>query len=143
MNTRQKKFILEKLIPFMEREGGNGFAMEEWKDEYVKEDEYFDGVKHRAPKCGTVACIGGSIQILGRGRLATTLTGLDEDKLEGLFHDWEVGLEGDYGWPGGYRREFKKAKTARGKMRVAVRLLREVVKTEGACLRLVGSGEQM
>ncbi len=51
MNAKQKKFITEKLIPFILRAEGNGFAMDTWKQDFTKQvqndvengdDFYFD-----------------------------------------------------------------------------------------------------
>ena len=42
MNAKQKKFILNKLIPFILREEGRGFAMEVWK---IKEEVGEEGME--------------------------------------------------------------------------------------------------
>lgn len=56
MNKEQKEFIRKKLIPFIRRENGKGFSMWNWLSL---------GLAYpTAPKCGTIACIGGSIELL-------------------------------------------------------------------------------
>lgn len=153
MNKAAKKFIEKKLIPFVQREAGNGFAMSTWKQPYTQQDidanfgakEEFDSVEHRVPACGTVACLGGSIQVLtgkrGMGPLSKAI-GLSKDAADGLFYNW---LSGDinpqgYGWPTKFAVAFGKAKTPRGKAGVAVRLLREVIRTNGECLHVEKAG---
>jgi hypothetical protein len=146
MNATQKKFILNKLIPFMLREHGNGFAMDTWRSTYENNPEEikrwgledFDDVKHKPPSCGTVACIGGSIQLLkkisdGREKQLANAIGLTEDQANGLFYHWDDG-SADFGWPGKYINRFEKAKTPLAKAKVAVALLKEVVRTDGKCL---------
>lgn len=150
MEAKHKKFILEKLIPFVLREQGNGFAMGEWIAEYKKEDlvggdsfSSFDGVSHRPPACGTVACIGGSTQVLlHRGKytpepiLAKDL-GLSPDQAAGLFYNYSPSrsdIPGVFAWPKKYAERFLKAATPYRKAQAAVALLKEVVRTEGACL---------
>ena len=152
MNKQQIKFIEKKLIPFVQREAGNGFAMSTWKQAFTERDveenerlgfvEKFDGVEHRPPVCGTVACLGGSIQYLTGKHAIRSLgktIGLSREAAHGLFYMWqddEVNIHG-YGWPRRFKTAFDKAKTPRGKASVAVRLLREVVRTKGECLHLV------
>ena len=145
MNAKQKKFILNKLIPFILREEGRGFAMEFWKiKEEVGEKLWLDGVPRDVPVCGTAACIGGSAQCLlhprakydmGYGKLAAEL-GLSLEQTHGLFYEWNVEDMDDSGahWPKRFANQFKKAATPLGKAKVAVALLKEVVKTNGKCL---------
>ena len=149
MNQRQKDFILKKLIPFISREHGRGFAMATWKTSDLEPGSRgcLDDVVRTIPVCGTVACIGGSVQILkniGGARFSdfgmgyTRALGLTLDQVKGLFYSWEVGGDHDYtcSWPEKFARQFEKARTPYGKSQVAVRLLKEVVRTEGACLNL-------
>jgi hypothetical protein len=147
MNARQKKFVLTKLIPFILREQGNGFAMSTWTSK-VKGDvveinavHSFDNIERtKAPSCGTVACIGGSLSVLsGRTLRSVTnlskLIGITPDQASGLFSRWEIGDQGaDSAWPESFARRFSNADSPLAKARIAVSLLRRVVKTNGACL---------
>jgi len=145
VNAKQKKFITEKLIPFILRAEGNGFAMDTWKQDFTKQvqndvengdDFYFDHVNHKFPVCGTVACIGGSIQCLagvrGMSNMADML-GLTINQTNTPFYSWDTGRD-VHGWPMKFQRQFEARKTPLGKAKVAVALLREVVKTSGECL---------
>ncbi len=148
MNQRARTFIEKRLIPFVLREHGMGFAMETWYSDVkgLGESVYsYDSVPHTEPKCGTVACLGGSVQVLlarssrdeiSRARIAKAI-GLSSEQASGLFNNWygneDEGRE--FGWPKRFARRFEDAKTALGKAKVAVALLREVVKTNGECLR--------
>jgi hypothetical protein len=128
MNQRQKNFILNKLIPFISREHGRGFGMDTWITTALDPSEsYFaDGVERAVPVCGTIPCIVGSITILkklgehgGTTQNLAKILGLDFNQACALFFEWD---------------RIKRAKTPYGKAQVAVRLLKEVVRTEGACL---------
>src|SRR5574340_962904 len=98
LRMKPKTFILNYLIPFIMRDAGNGFVMDTWKRKAPKEcggKEYvYDGIERRAPACGTVACIGGSIQCLTglNFRFAPNKTakllGITRDEAYGLFFDW-------------------------------------------------------
>jgi hypothetical protein len=149
MNTRQKKFILEELCPFILRDAGNGFIMEDWLikgvKEYVGPDEaLFDGVTHRVPVCDTAACIGGSIAFLKKvsknyiNSNASKILGITNEQAHGLFYRWMDGQQYYYysltSWPKKYRDRFVVAKTPYKKAQCAVALLKEVVRTEGKCL---------
>ena len=141
MNATQKKFILKKLIPFITREHGCGFGMSNWRYEalpgvFASQDE----VERRVPVCGTVACLGGSTQILAKTRAKSRglskILGITKKQADGLFYRWEPD---DYqgngtAWPEKFAVAFSRAKTPYGKAMVAVRLLKEVVKTSGECL---------
>lgn len=149
MNAAQKRFIRRKLIPFILREHGHGFQMHGWIEyETPGSRVECDGILRKVPKCGTICCIGGSVQILkslaGRGTFACAealgLTGL---QARGLFYHWDGeesyvddtdGSYHFYGWPEKFATAFAQRKSAFGKARVAVRLLEEVIKTNGACL---------
>ena len=167
MNAKHKKFIREKLIPYVLRDQGRGFAMSEWLNtELIPfepiDDFCYDDVKNRvAPACGTVACIGGSIEALTRkiedkarnydfeeGELAEHI-GLTVVQGHTLFYGW-AGSEDmdplyDYTlsedgeticppWPPKYVAAYARAKTPLAKAKVAVRLLEEVAKTGGKIL---------
>jgi len=154
MNATQKKFITKKLIPFILRAEGNGFVMQTWKvnltPDFLREVNAglayleFDGVKHKIPMCNTVACIGGSIQCLTGTRskkvMAEKFLGITKEQANGLFYTWCVPQEDEepetHGWPMKFRRAFEKRKTPLGKAKVAVALLKEVVRTNGQCLGL-------
>jgi hypothetical protein len=149
MNAQQKKFILKKLIPFILREQGRGFGMESWiLDETPGYLSYVDDVPRAVPVCGTICCIGGSIEVLcglpssamSRTKIVANKIGLTLDQANGLFYEWtngNVGKDGHvYGWPAKFAKRFARASTPYKKARVAVALLKEVVKTEGECLKL-------
>ena len=145
MNAKQKKFILNKLIPFITREHGRGFGMENWRYRApVGEISYQDGVERKVPVCGTVACIGGSTQILCDTRARCNramgrILGLTPNQAGGLFYRWEADDDpygGKFKWPEKFSAAFERAKTPYGKAMVAVRLLKEVVRTNGECLNV-------
>ena len=144
MTQRHKKFILNRLIPAIMREGGRGFAMEWWYERLAPKGKLVaDRLPRVVPKCGTVCCIGGTIQMLCGNQcndadLAGAKLGLSPDRARVLFYGWEGQEDGvmlRYSvWPDKYVKAYKKSKTCRGKAGVACRLLREVVETEGRCL---------
>jgi len=145
MTVRHKNFILKKLIPFILREQGRGFAMDRWLGKYEPDEEVcLDNVWRETPVCGTICCIGGSIQhlknIKGLGSKvaeAGAMIGLDYEATEGLFYYWtDENKDFGYGWPAKYRDRYKKASTPYRKARVAAALLREVVRTSGECLKI-------
>ena len=138
MDATHKKFITDKLIPFILREQGKGFGMDDW----IVEEEpgtiiVCDNISRAVPKCGTVACIGGSAEYLGkRGTVAAEILGLTHDQAEGLFLHWEENHKSsEYRWPIKYMERYEKARTPLAKARVVVSLLKEVVKTNGECLK--------
>lgn len=133
-----KKFILNHLIPFIMRDAGRGFAMSEWQSRAISEDAndkyFFDEIKRIAPACGTVACIGGSIECLTgiqvrrndtATKAAAKLLGITKEQADGLFYFWEVGEDG---WPQEYAKKFEKSDTPYKKARVACSLLRQIAK---------------
>ena len=136
MNKRHKAFIIGELIPFIMREQGRGFAMDKWIITGLgkHEDYVFDDRARRAPKCGTVCCIGGAIELLKHlphsadSDAAGKAIGLNEDRSWKLFHGW-INL-----WPKMYTDRYRRARTTCGKAKVARDLLREVVRTNGKCL---------
>lgn len=145
MNAKSKKFILNKLIPFVTREHGCGFAMSTWKKKLpVGFSAEFDDLEREIPVCGTVACLGGSTQLLRYPKVRAQMSwkamgkilGISEEQAHGLFFYWKPADRryGNYAWPKKFAVAFGNAKTPYGKAMVAVRLLKEVVKTEGACL---------
>jgi len=155
MTKEQKHFIVKKLIPFIMREQGRGFAMSRWWFEREPGSQCTgDGIRRRVPNCGTVCCIGGSVQVL-RGEeghfFSPTLyvreaLGLSEDETVGLCYNWAesegaFNSEVPFAWPMKFRSAFARAKTPLGKAKVACRLLKEVVRTEGKCLRLYEGAE--
>jgi len=138
MTKAQQMFITDELCPFILREQGRGFQMRLWRWNHPPGTlGWFDGLRRVAPKCGTVSCIGGSIEILlnqtplsfsGAG----ALIGLNEREARKLFHQ-------DVRWPLPFRARWHKAKTPLAKARVAVALLKLVAKTKGACLHPKGA----
>lgn len=139
MDKAKKQFILKKLIPFILREQGRGFAMSVWRPRDISPGEpiTYDNVCRKVPECGTVACIGGSLEALGACKDADNrggrALGISHDAARGLFYNWYP-CTNHFAWPLSFANRYKKAKTTLGKAKVAVALLREVVKTNGKCL---------
>ena len=135
MTTAHKRFILNKLCPFLLREQGRGFEMYRWlHKETTGTYFHFDTNRRvRTPTCGTVCCIGGSIQHLKRtlgGSYFETvgrLIGLNMAQSDILFSS-------DIRWPQPFAQRYMDAKTPYQQAKVAVALLKKVVSTEGACL---------
>lgn len=145
MNTKQKSLTIRKLIPFILRDRGRGFAMQRWIGRVPRGSRFFrDGIERVGPSCGTVACIGGSIQLLTHSRAGLTTDaderlvqrtlGLTHRQVETLCYGWEQSVGGAPPWPERFRRRYARARTPLGKARVACALLREVVRTNGSCL---------
>lgn len=144
MTARHKAFITDKLIPAIMRDQGRGFGMSWWHDQVDPGSFYeSDGLIRKVPACGTVCCIGGTIDLLKNkdadpfsGGVKTGRTiGLNAERSRALFYGWtgvSVGIDGS--WPDKYQKAYTKARTTAGKAGVACRLLREVVRTEGRCL---------
>ena len=146
MEAKHKQFIRRKLIPFILREHGRGFAMSTWCDIDlpVGEEVVEDGVLRRVPVCGTAACIGGSVNFIQNAsnlsmpvKAGRTL-GLTDKQAAGLFYYWEpdyqMNTTRSHCWPYRFAKRFERARTAWGKARVAVALLKEVMRTNGQCL---------
>ena len=143
MNAKQKDFIRKKLIPFILREQGTGFSMANWRligdaGEVISSDH----IERKIPPCGTVCCIGGSIEFLkGVNRYESNeldlgkLIGLTPSQTDGLFYGWVKGSMTETHWPAKFRQDFAARKSTLGKAKVAVALLKEVIRTEGKCLK--------
>jgi hypothetical protein len=135
MTKTQKTFVLEKLIPFILREQGRGFAMSSWHL-HAKVGAIFapDGVSRKIPVCGTVACIGGSIGHLknmwdnGHTDTSGKAIGLSYRRAHKLFYCWE------HRWPKNFSHKYARSRTPLGKARVVCALLKEVVRTNGKIL---------
>lgn len=151
MQAKHKKFIREKLIPFMLRDAGRGFVMENWclKGLDPGQELDVDGLLRPAPKCGTVACIGGSIACLlgsraqGLSNKIIEPLGITKKQAKGLFYEWaydtapeQASWTPKYGWPAKFVNAFNARTSPLGKVKVAVRLLEEVMRTNGKCLEL-------
>jgi hypothetical protein len=145
MTREQQHFLAVTLPKFVLREQGRGFAMDEWfSDSAPGTIRNLDRVARRVPSCGTIACIGGSAQILlSKGELFDSSgdscfiakqLGLDDAEGQGLFYGWRNCDDDEYQWPIIFQREFARAKTTLGKATVAVRVLKLVAKTKGGCL---------
>ncbi len=142
MEAEHKQFIRRKLIPFILREHGRGFAMGTWCNVKLPVGELceFDGIKRTIPVCGTAACIGGSVNFIQKSRnldmpfKAAQTLGLTREQAKGLFYYWEPDAESNYRWPRSFVLRFERCTTAWGKACVAVALLREVMRTNGECL---------
>ena len=133
MNARQAKWIVEKLCQFILREQGRGFAMS-FRSRFAPNEKIVaDGIRRYPPSCGTVCCIGGSIEIL-KGKCLETVheisrsVGLTEKQGCALFYGWEDE------WPQRHRSRYAKARSMIAKAIVAVSLLKIVAKTRGKCL---------
>lgn len=147
MTKEQKKFLMVTLPKFILREQGRGFSMDDWLlTGDVGEIVTADGIDRKVPKCGTVACIGGSTQHLLKlegmlefdGEVGGAL-GLTLPEARGLFYKWEPGTlerydEGSYAWPPKFAKKYKKAKTPLAKAKIVADLCKLVGKTEGKCL---------
>lgn len=137
-NATTRRFILNKLIPFIRREQGRGFGMSDWIVKLSEGDETtIDNVERSVPVCGTVACVGGSIQHLCGNKLRAVRTlaakiGLTKDEAGGLFYAWDESA--DFCWPESFRNRFDAAQTPRGKAGVACQLLKKIAREGGACL---------
>ena len=134
-----KEFIETKLIPFILRDRGRGFVMQRWIMNISKGDEIVAGLggipAREAPSCGTVACIGGSIELLTglyKSDIAaiSSLLGISSENAHALFYGWiPTSLtNAPRLWPKSFRARFKKARTAYTKARVATSLLRQIAK---------------
>src|ERR1700689_5113787 len=133
-----KKFIEDKLIPFILRENGRGFSMVYWRYREQPGRPLEADALRLVPKCGTVACIGGSIEILinepGEGVQANKL-GLTIEQYDALCYGWKKTNGTTYGgfWPDKFCEAYAKVKTPLAKAKVAIRLLREGIETNGDC----------
>lgn len=133
----RKQAFLDSLCEFITREQGRGFAMETWRRKRPPGTKMeLDEITREFPKCGTVACIGGSIQSLRPEvnvyTTADKLLGLNRADADLLFYDWK------YDWPEPFRTRYEKASTTEAKAEIAVDLLREAVRTAGKCLHSGG-----
>ena len=148
LNKKATKFITEKLIPFMQREHGNGFAMGTWISRtrgkwsdlaglQPGDTCEFDSIERPLPPCETVACIGGSIQHLtGRKRNLHKHLGITHKQADGLFRNWvNEGYEYEFGWPEKFITRFDAADTPRKKAAVAVALLKQIILKGGDILK--------
>jgi hypothetical protein len=140
MTKAQKKFLSVTLPKFILREQGRGFGMSRWRRTLYKpgEDACWDCLERPAPTCGTIACIGGSAELLLKHRgddhdLISKL-GLSDEEGEGLFYRWRSLHASGCHWPKRFARCFAIAATPLKKARVAASLLKLVAKTEGKCL---------
>jgi hypothetical protein len=122
--------------------------MSVWKRTWQNEEDFLrlgtylslDSVEHDFPKCGTVACLGGSVQCLIGKRSHKALAealGITKQQASGLFYSWgPENKDLPHGWPEKFRLRFADKNTPAKKARVAVSLLKEVVRTNGECLNL-------
>lgn len=137
MTKAHKKFILNKLIPFILREQGRGFMMRGWGMISTKNRYLHPDLERliKPPVCGTVCCIGGSIEYLkvrktlgyaGDFEEMGELIGLNEIQANNLFLA--------PAWPKSFRTKWHAAKTPLARAKVAVSLLKEVAKKGGTVL---------
>lgn len=131
------KFVKDYLFPAMEREHGNGFAMDTWRQKiHVIDGDSdkvrFDDVFRKVPACKSVMCIGGTMEaIVGTRNLDKlgAILGIDSDYVGTLFYDWDV----RGGWSDKFLEAFRDAKTPLQKVRAAKGQVLEAIKTKGAC----------
>lgn len=135
------KFVRNYLFPAMRRDKGNGFCMETWRSPFWK---FRDDVSNRrAPACGTVACIGGTMQLV-TGEADETklgkLLGLSVVQTQALFFSWlpmDLSWSSErLGWPADLARKYARVKSAQAKERVAEEAVLRAVKTKGKCLEM-------
>ena len=149
MTKEQKKFLTNTLSKFILRDHGRAFHMSYWR-RLVSTVHIDDPIPIPIPACGTICCIGGSAAVLlgkteaGFRRLGgdktkmASLLGLTYDQVDGLFYYWHLRARNefiDYAWPHKFAVAYEKAKTPLGRAKVAVRLLKEVARTNGECLK--------
>jgi hypothetical protein len=141
MKAHHKKFILKELAPFIKRDNGRGFGITVWRHHFLL-PHCVDGVVRHNSQDGTCACIGGSVEILkgyeclgyDDGKISSAL-GLKRVVANGLLFGYEPNCSFDYAWPMKFRTSYAAARSTRGKAKVVVALLKEVVRTNGECLR--------
>lgn len=140
-----KEFCRQFLFPVMEREHGTGFAMQNWSyDVQPGSVVNKDGLTRVAPDCGTMCCIGGTIQHLciQTAELKATcelfslnkygeLLGLDVYTTESLFYRWDMNLP--RAWPEPLAQKFADAETPAEKVKIAEQMVRLAVRTKGKC----------
>ncbi len=154
MTQEHKDFILNELIPFIQRDHGNGFAMEIWLGESehllrnLPDQDRLRFADRPLPACGTVCCIGGSIDYLmckkmfppdsfglnDVNQMLTEISTQDTARFIGL--DFRKGhdLFFEKDWPPAYKKRFAEAKNPQEQADIACDLLREVVETNGKVL---------
>jgi hypothetical protein len=122
---------LKVLCDFILREQGRGFAMSYWRYN-VSPNELInlDDIVRNAPACGAVACIGGSYFFLLQERRSvdSEFFGLTPDQAQGVFYGWLADTNDRLCWPASFRKAYTRAKTPLAKAKIAVKLLRAVVK---------------
>jgi hypothetical protein len=146
MNAKQKNFITKELIPFILREQGCGFGMSGWlyRTSTPGDEIERDKIVRPIPICGTVACIGGSIQVLTQDAYdrsaiedkAPQILGISRRRALGLFYWWRPNAneQNDYRWPLRYAKKFEAADSPLAKAKVVANLLKNVITTNGKCL---------
>lgn len=112
----------------------------------IKQRKGWGGDVSFIPPCGTVACIGGWVNVLSGHRrsknldLAKKTLGLTEEQSDRLFAgicyepEFDCVELGDTSrqWPERFQVAYFKARTAAGRARVAVRRIEHFIKTGGA-----------
>lgn len=142
MTKEQKKFLMVTLPKFIVREQGRGFGMDGWMlHDSPGQVARFDHTDRIIPKCGTVACIGGSTEHLlklecnGSFSSVADALGLDYEVAHGLCYGWEPSNKEEvFSWPPKFAEAYAKAKTPLAKAKIAADLCKLVGKTEGKCL---------
>lgn len=148
MTRKQQRFLMETLPSYILREQGRGFAMSHWTIEKLTPGLVLDldQVKRAVPSCGTVACIGGSSQVLlaasGVGLVGLSRRlGITTAECSGLFYNWEsiyADPECGCAWPARFIGRYRTASTPFKKAQIAAELCRLVGQTKGKCLHLKG-----
>jgi hypothetical protein len=91
------------------------------------------------PSCGTIACIGGWVQLLGMKRpfhffdqsRAAKLLGIRSDQAHRLFNYVVETAYKDFCWPKKFSDAYKKAKTPRQRVKIAVARIEHFIATNG------------
>ena len=131
MTANQKRLVCEQLCPRILADEGNGFAMENWS-EPIESPELIEGVLYEVPKCGTVCCIGGTLEsivgkIISEYELGEMI-GLDAQQTEALFYCWSHIPTARFPltWASRYRLAYERNCTPLGRARVAACLLTDM-----------------
>lgn len=153
MTEEQKLFMRDTLPQFIVREQGAAFAMEEWllddSDSGIEPNKTItlDGILRTIPTCGTVSCIGGSVELLLGMRterpvshtLLAERMGLSYQESDALFYGWMGPADdevGEYAWPQSFAERYEEADTTLEKAVVAAELCVLVAETDGKCLHV-------
>jgi hypothetical protein len=144
MDEKARAFILDRLIPYIQRNEGRGFDMARY---ITVPNDKPGGISWRNwgyLGCGTVACIAGASSILLGIRCANrsdywgkvgTAIGLTPEEAMGLFERFKVRGYGDKcQWPAEFALALEAAKTKKEEADVACNLLLKIAAEGPGCL---------